>query len=62
MRQDRLDGYGGSCILLRREIHYQKINFFQTLSNNKIQVCAIEIQHENKTINIASAYAAPAHR
>lgn len=58
IRSDRIDGYGGTCLLIKHPIKYTKIDC-TNLNNQKIQISAIILHLDNKNITIASIYTSP---
>lgn len=59
-RQDRPDGYGGSCILIKNGIPFSILNCQN--NNPQTQICAIQIVIDNKKINLVSIYSSPKHK
>lgn len=60
IRANRLDGYGGSCIIIKKGIPYTVLNCFN--DNDAMQICAIKIFLKNKALTVVSLYIKPNHR
>lgn len=62
IRQDRADGYGGSCILIKNCIPFTNLHNTNNLSDFTIQICSITIHLKNKNLTISSVYSSPKHK
>lgn len=60
VRSDRIDGYGGSAILISKNLNFQIINT-DNLSNNYVQVCGVKINIGNFNLDVISVYVKPTY-
>lgn len=61
IRSDRADGYGGSGLLIKKGTNYTVINC-NSFSSNKLQICGVKLNLNNKSTTILSVYASPKHK